>query len=176
MSSPLESEDFLLIGTIVAPFGVHGQVKLRAFTDNPEHVQKRIRTVYIGKRFSPYQLLNVFQHKPGLLILTLKGIATREDAEDLRGADVHIPESEAAPLAAGEYFLHQLYNLHVETIDGQTIGQVREVIETGANNVVVVTRPNQSDALIPMIHDVVQEIDFAGGRLIIRVIEGLLSE
>jgi 16S rRNA processing protein RimM len=168
-------EDTLLIGQIVAPFGVRGQVKLRAYTAHVEHLRRRIRTVYIGDERREYPLNALIEHKPGLLILSLGGVTTREAAEELRSAEVAIRERDAAPLEEGEYFIHQLYGLTVVDEQGVEIGRVREVLETGANEVLVVTRPDQPEALIPMIHDVVQELDIAGGRVVVRLIEGLLS-
>lgn len=167
-------DDLLMIGRIVAPFGTRGQVKLRAVTDRPEHLKRHVRTVYVGAKHTAYQLVNVFQHKPGLLILTLQGVTTRDAAEELRHAEVSIHEQDAAPLDEGEYYIHQLYGLEVATTEGVVIGQVREVLETGANEVLVVARSGQEDALIPMIHDIVVELDLTGNRLIIQPMEGLL--
>ncbi len=170
-----DPDELLLIGHIVAAFGMHGQLKVRAVTDRPDHLQKRIRTIYIGTEHTPYQLRNVFQHKPQLLVITVQGITMRNQAEDLRGAEVFILEAEAAPLATDEYYIHQLYNLRVETTEGTLLGYVHEVLETGANEVLVVRRADQSDALIPMIYDVVQELDVAGQRIVIRLLPGLVE-
>ncbi len=167
-------DELLLIGRIVAPFGVHGQMKLHAVTDRPDHLQHHIRMVYVGKTYTPYHLINAIQHKPGLLILTLSDVTSREAAEELRNTEVSIRESDAAPLDPGEYYLHELYGLYVETTGGVVIGQVREIVETGANEVLIVARPGQSDALIPMIHEIVKELDLLGKRLVIQPMEGLL--
>jgi 16S rRNA processing protein RimM len=168
-------DDTILIGRIVASFGVRGQVKMKAITANVDHLERRIRTLYIGPKLQPYTLKGLFEHKPGLLILSLDGVTTREQADDLRGSDVSILEREAAPLEEGEYFIHQLYGLEVVGEQGEPIGKVREVLETGANDVLVVSRPGKPDGLIPMIHDVVQDLDFANGRVIVRLIPGLLD-
>jgi 16S rRNA processing protein RimM len=120
-------------------------------------------------------LKQVFEHKPGLLVFTLDGVTTREAADALAGSEVAILESQAAPLAEGEYFVHQLYGLLVVTDSGEEIGRVREVLVTGANEVLVVPRPGKTDALIPMIRDVVRELDVSAGRLVIHPLEGLLS-
>jgi len=172
---PLSPDDTLLIGEIVAPFGVRGQVKVRSYTDRVEHLQRHISSVFVGPDRREYTLRGVLEHKPGLLVLSLESVTTREDAENLRGQEVAIREREAAPLDEDEYFIHQLYDLKVVAEDGTEIGQVREVIETGANEVLVVARPGQSDALIPMIRDVVQDLDIAGGRVVVRPLEGLLE-
>lgn len=181
-------DDLLLIGYVSGAFGLQGQLRLKSVTDRPDHLAEEVRTVFLGppprgipKRGSsppppphPYQLLGVLQHKPGQLILQLCGVVTREQAESLRGCEVFIRECDAAPLAADEYYLHQLYNLRVETVEGEVIGKVDEVLQTGGNDVLIVKRANQPDALIPMIHDVVVQLDVAGGRVVIRLIDGLL--
>lgn len=78
------------------------------------------------------------------------------------------------PLAPDEYYLHDLYGMRVETDTGELIGTVREVLETGASNVIIVTRAGQPDALIPMIHEFVVALDQADKRIVVRVVEGLL--
>lgn len=165
----------LLIGEITSPFGIHGQVKVRALTDNVEHLRRRIRTVYVGPERREYQLKRVLAHKPGVLVLTLGGVTTRDEADSLRGSEVAIPEREAAPLGEDEYFIHQLYGLKVVDEAGDEIGTVREVMETGANDVLVVAREGKADALIPVIRDVVVSLDIPSGRVTIRPLEGLLS-
>lgn len=172
MTTP--AEDYLLVGRIAAPFGVRGQVKVRSFTDRPDHLLRCVRTLYIGSDYTPYQITHGFEHKPGLLVLTIKTITTREDAVAMRNREVYIRAQDAAPLAEGEYFLHDLYGMRVETESGDLIGTVREVLETGANEVLVVQREGQPDALIPVIHDVVVNLDYAAKRITIRVLEGLL--
>lgn len=174
MSNPLP-EEMLLIGRIVAVFGVQGQVKVRAITDKPDHVRRHIRTVYVGASLTPYQLSKVFMHKPGLMIMSFSGVTTREGAEALVNNDVSIREAEAAPLEADEYYIHQLYGLKVVTQDGSVLGEVRDILETGSNDVIVVARRGQSDALIPMIRDVINQIDFDAGRIVITPLEGLLD-
>ncbi|HJZ46309.1 MAG TPA: ribosome maturation factor RimM [Roseiflexaceae bacterium] len=164
-----------MIGEVVAPFGIRGQIKVKSYTDNVDHLRRHIRTVYLGPKRQSYPLKGVIEHKPGLLILSLGGVTKREQAEDLRSSEVAILERDAAPLDEGEYFIHQLYGLTVLTEDGAVIGKVREVLETGASEVLVVTRPGQPDGLIPMIRDVIQELDIPGGRIVVRVLEGLLE-
>lgn len=173
MSNP-SPDELLLIGSMVASFGVRGQIKLKAVTDQTAHLQQRIRTIYVGKAFKPYQLKSLFEHKPGLLILTLEGVDDRDLADELRGSEAYILEREAAPLRSDEYFIHQLYGLQVFTEAGETVGKVREVLTTGAQEILVIARAGQTDALIPMVNAIVVELDIPGGKAVIRPIEGLL--
>ncbi|MFV9503298.1 MAG: ribosome maturation factor RimM [Oscillochloridaceae bacterium umkhey_bin13] len=169
-------DDLLLIGQIFAPFGVRGQLKLKAITDRPEHIARVVRTVYLhqGNALTEHTLTRLHEHKPGLLIMTLREVTDRDAAEALRGAEVYIREAEAAPLAEDEYFLHQLIGLAAITTDGTTIGTVREVLTTGAGEVLVITREGQPDALVPMVRQFITELDLAAGRIVINPLEGLL--
>lgn len=165
--------EYLLIGQIVAAHGLRGQVKVRALTDRPDHIQQHIRTVFVGEQRTPYRLLALHQHKPGVLILTLSDVADRTAAEDLRRAEIYIAATEAAPLDEDEYFVHDLYGLRVEDEAGATLGTVREVLETGANEVLVVKRTEGGELLLPVIRDVIVQMDINGGRVVVRLLEGL---
>jgi 16S rRNA processing protein RimM len=169
-------EDLLLIGVIAGPFGVKGQLKLKAFTDRPDHIRRRVHTLYlqVGKQRVEHTLTSLHEHKPGLLILTLKGIADRDAADELRGAEVYISAADAAPLDTDEYFLHELVGLAVSTADGQPVGTVREILETGAGEVLVITRPGQADALVPMVREFIASLDIPAGQVVITPVEGLL--
>jgi 16S rRNA processing protein RimM len=168
------ADELLLIGMIVAPFGLRGQLKVRATTDRPDYIEQHVRSLYVGPDYTPYRLRGLFEHKPGVLVVSLEGVTTRDQAEDLRRSEVFIHQRDAAPLAEGEYFLYQLYDLRVETEHGETLGHVTNVLETGSSEVLIVARPDESEALIPMIHDIVQVLDIAGGRIVVRLPEGLL--
>ena len=176
MSTSPHPDELLIVGEIVGSHGLRGQVKMYATTNRIDHFLRTVRTVFVGPKQTPYILRAAGEHKPGVLLLTLEGVTTRNDADDLRGAIVSIHEKDAAPLDADEYFHHELYNLAVVTQAGEPIGTVREVLETGANDVLVVTRSGQPDALIPMVRDVIVELDVAGGKIVINPIPGLLSD
>ncbi|NTW97023.1 MAG: 16S rRNA processing protein RimM [Oscillochloris sp.] len=167
-------DDLLLIGIIAGPFGIKGQAKLKSFTDQPDYLRRHLREILVGKKLTPYALIKLHEHKPGVLLLTLRGVDTREAVDELRGAEVFIRQSDARPLAEGEYYLYDLIGLRVSTVEGQEIGTVREIIETGVHEVLVVTREGQSDALIPVVRDFIAELDLPGRRVVVRPIEGLL--
>lgn len=169
-----DTEDFLLIGTIVAPFGVRGQVKVKAFTDRPDHIARNVRTILVGESRTEHTLRRLIEHKPGVLIADIHGVTSREAAEELRGEEVYIRAADAAPLDPDEYFIHDLIGLAAETEDGQAIGKVRDVMETGAGNILVITRQGSADALVPMVRDFIAALDIPGGKVVIRPIEGLL--
>lgn len=167
-------DDLLLIGQFTLPHGVRGQIKLHAITDQPENL-RRVKTIFVGDERKPYRLQRAAEHKAAVMIVTLTEITTRDQAETLRGLEVYIRQADAAPLAEDEYFLHDLPGLRVETVAGEHLGAVKEVIETGANEVLVVTKPQGGEVLIPMIKDVVKQLEIAAGRIVIEPLPGLLD-
>lgn len=168
-------EEYLLIGRIAGSFGLRGMLKMTAVTADVDHLRRKVPTVFLGPKYQPYQVTAVAQHKPGLLLLTLAGVSDRLSADQLRGTDVWIPESQAAPLAEGEYFLHDLVGLRVQTDEGAELGTVREAFDTGANDVLVVTRPEGGEVLLPMIQDVVKSLNVPGGLIIVHLLPGLVE-
>ncbi len=142
-------------------------------TDLPERFNW-IDIIYVGENDpKPVRVESVRLHKRWAL-LKLAGYDSREDAEMLRGRQLQIPRDQAIPLEEGEYFLFELLGLAVETENGSRLGPLVEVIETGANNVFVV-RGDQGDILIPDIAEVIIDIDFDHGRMIISPLPGMLS-
>lgn len=156
------------------PFGIRGQLKLFAITSRPEHLN-RVKTVFVGDDFKPYKVQRAAVHKASVVILTLEDITSREDADTLRGQEVYIRESDALPLAEGEYYLHDLPGLRVQMVDGTELGVVKQVLETGANEVLVVERSEGGEALIPMIKDVIKDLNIAEGTVTIEPLPGLLE-
>ncbi len=170
------ADEVLLIGTVIDAFGLRGEIKVRSATDRVDHLRRHVQTVFIGAERRPFALQHVHAPKAGVLILTLGGVTDRTAAEALRGAEVSIRESDAAPLDVDEYFIHQLYGLRVVESGGGEIGIVREVLQTGANDVIVVERRGRSDTLLPMIHEVVERLDVAAGQIVVRLLPGLIDD
>jgi len=166
---------YLVIGKVVAPWGVRGEVKVAIETDFPEHFE-RLKQVYLGEEATSFALESSRLHK-GHVLLKLKDCNHRDAAEKLRGQLVQIPIEpieEAMPLGEDEYYVHQIIGLDVWTTVGEHLGQVSEVLFTGANDVYVV-QGEKGEILIPAIEDVILEINLAGGRLTVNLPEGLID-
>ncbi len=173
--SSVNPDDMLLIGRIVSAFGVRGELKASIISSRPEHLAK-VKQIYLGDTFTAYSVKRFHAHKANIYILRLAEVTTRDEAEELRGLELYIPEQQAAPLEADEYFLHDLLGLQVQTSAGAAIGSIIDVLETGANDVLVVRRIGQPDVLVPMIRDVVQAIDLAAKTLTITALEDIIPE
>jgi 16S rRNA processing protein RimM len=156
----------LTIGEILAPHGVRGEFKLRLQTDDSEHLLT-IKRVYLGDETIPRTVLGVRMHA-GNALMRLQGISTPETVDRFRGTPVRIRGADARPLAANEYFLYQVIGLEAFDESGQRIGRVTDLIETGANDVLVVTIDDGTDLLLPSHPDVILDMDPVAGRIVVR--------
>ncbi|MFN8663026.1 MAG: ribosome maturation factor RimM [Thermomicrobiales bacterium] len=156
----------LAVGSILAPHGLRGEFKLRLQTDDPEHLLT-LKRVYLGEETTPRTVLSARMHQ-GNALLRLQGISSPETVERLRGTTLSIRASDARPLAPNEYFLFQIIGLEVFSEAGERLGQVTDLMETGANDVLVVTPDEGPDILLPSHPDVVVSMDPAEGKVIVR--------
>ena len=154
---------------MLGAFGVRGEVRIRLETDVLANLEAG-RRVYVGPNRDATEI-EAFH--PGIKPrLKLRGVQTREEARDLRGAEIAVPLDEAAPLPDGSYYGVELIGVRVETDSGEPIGTVREVLFTGSNDVYLVRGPD-GEVLVPAIPDVVQAFDPERRVLTIDLIEGL---
>lgn len=164
---------YLAIGRIIRAHGLRGEVSAVVLTDFPERFETT-EWVYLGDEFeaTPYRLESYRWHKQNVL-LTLTGVTDRTQAEGLRGQYVQVPIEEAVPLPEGAYYHYQLVGLQVKDTAGEALGTIKDIMETGANDVYVVDNDGQ-ELLLPAIPDVIKSIDIANGVMIVQVIDGLI--
>lgn len=171
-------EGYLAIGYIVGVHGLRGELKVELYTDFPERFESGVE-VLIGERLQKYLIENSRPHKTHLL-LKLKKIDRREDAELLRNQWILIDEEDAVALEEDEYWIHEILGLHVLTEAGQLLGEVIDVLHTGANDVYVVLldppRGNQTELLLPAIGDVVKAVDLEQETITVQLLPGLLDD
>lgn len=127
----------LTVGRIAGTHGLNGEVKVRLLTDHPDHLLT-LKHVYLGERLQPVKIRGA-RLQPPIAIIHLDGVNSPEDGKALGGLAVRIPATDAKPLEDGEYFLFQLIGLRAVDADGAHIGDVTDLIETGAHDVLVIT-------------------------------------
>lgn len=167
---------YLVIGEILRPHGIRGEVRTRIVSDYPDRLTT-LKKVYLGDSAHDARprehLLNKVRFNKEFALLTLDGYRSREDADRVRNKIVMIDIADAAPLEQGEYYLFELIGLNVSA-DGQEIGVIREVLQTGANDVYVVASEDYGDILIPAHEQTVVDIDFDAECVCMTLPEGLL--
>jgi 16S rRNA processing protein RimM len=135
-------------------------------------VFRRRKRLLLGEGLRPVDVASASVSGPSAIV-RLAGVETAEGAAALRGEYLYVETGDAARPPRGEYYLHEIVGLAVEAEDGRALGQIQEVLRTGANDVYIVAGP-LGELLIPAIADVVQSIDLEAGRVIVRPLPGLL--
>lgn len=171
MTTRQSEPGYLAVGRILRPWGVRGELKVEILTEDPARFE-RLETVYVGPLFVPYRLERARLHS-GAVLLKLAGCDDRTAAEVLRGLLVQVAMEDALPLEEGEYWAYQILGLEVWTSDGDLLGVVQEVLDTGANDVYVVRGRSGREVLIPALKSVVLDIDLAAERMLVELPEGL---
>lgn len=164
-------EPEVTIGTVVAPFGISGEVKVRIETDFPERFES-LEEVWLKPRTGQGRMVRVQAvrfHQNGALV-KLEACDDRNSAEELRGAELRIARAELRELEADRFYVHDILGLDVYTTDGEHLGPVTEVLRGRANDVYVTPR-----ALIPALKQVVRKIDLAARTMVVEPIEGLVE-
>jgi len=158
----------LIIGRVAAAHGPGGDFRMAILSSHPEHLAS-LRAVYLGDDPEPRRLRSAQLRGQDVkeAILRVDGLQTAEEAAAHRGQLVRIDRAAALPLPEGEYYHYQLLGLDVVDLDGNHLGRLAQIIETGANDVYVVRGPG-GELLLPAIGEVIREVDVAGGRMVVK--------
>ncbi|MBM3156698.1 MAG: 16S rRNA processing protein RimM [Chloroflexi bacterium] len=170
MGKGVAPPEFLIVGRILAPWGIKGEVKVEVITDFPE-LFAPCNLVYLDSR--PFEIESCRPHKQ-FLVLKLASVDSIEAAEKLRECDLTIPRSGLPELPEGQYYTFQLIGLDVVTTGGERLGHIADIMTTAGNDVYIV-EGKCGEILIPAIEDVVKSIDLKKGTIVIEAIEGLLD-
>ena len=168
-------EDMLRVGVISSTHGVRGEVKVFPTTDDPARFEE-LETVLLdtGKEKLELEIAGV-KIKKNMVILKFKGYDSINDVERYRGRDLWITREQAVPLGEDENFVADLIGLAVVTDGGETLGTMKDVMFTGANDVYVVERENGKELLLPAIKDCILDVDLENGVMTVHVLDGLLD-
>jgi 16S rRNA processing protein RimM len=158
------SDDLVEMGRINGLYGVRGWVKVYSHTRPPEGLLRyRSWLVSAGETWQPRRVAEGRLHGKGIVV-RLQGCEDRDAAEALLGARIAVQRDRLPRLDAGEYYWTDLIGLEVETLEGIDLGRVSHLIETGANDVLVVR--GDRERLIPFLPGrFVHEIDLDRGRM-----------
>lgn len=165
---------YLEIGQIVNTFGIKGMVKIKPFTDNINRFD-RLETIYIENKKvkKEYKIQEVKYHK-NMVLMKLEGIDTVEEADKLRQSYLLVDRKNEEPLEEGVYYIVDLLGLEVYTEEGQCLGKVDDIFNTGSNDIYVVKDELGKQILLPGIQEVLKEVDLEKGKIIVHLIEGLM--
>ncbi len=168
-------EDTLRVGVIASTHGIRGEVKVFPTTDDAKRFEK-LKEVLLdtGKELKTMEIQQVRFFK-NMVIVKFKGYHTINDIEIYKGKDLLVTREHAVELGPDENFIVDLIGLSVETDEGELLGELTDVLITGANDVYEVTRTDGKKVLLPAIKDCVLDVDLEAGRVLVHVLEGLLD-
>lgn len=168
-------EERLQVGIISSTHGVHGEVKVFPTTDDVNRF-KKLKEVILdtGRESKVLEIAGVKFFKQ-FAILKFKGIDTLNDVEKYRGASLYVTRANAVKLKKDEYFIADLMGLKVEDEEGNQIGVLREVLETGANDVYIIDMNDGRELLLPAIRQCVLKVDIEAGFMQVHIMDGLLD-
>jgi 16S rRNA processing protein RimM len=157
----------ICIARIGAAHGVRGAVKLWTFTEDPLAVARYgpLATKDGGRQF---EVAHAREAK-GHLVATLKGVATREDAERLNGIELYIARDRLPATADDEYYHADLIGLAAVNATGEPVGRVIAIHNFGAGDIIEIAPPQGAAMLLPFTNAVVPTVDLAGGRVVIEL-------
>ena len=165
---------YLEIGQIVNTFGIKGMVKVKPFTDDVTRFD-RLKKVYIenSTRKKEYEIEEIKYHKD-MVLIKFKGVENPEDANLLRDAYLLVNREEEEPLEEGTYYIVDMIGLDVYTEEGELLGKLEDIFNTGSNDIYVVKDELGKQILLPAISDVIKQIDMENRKMIVHLISGLI--
>jgi len=173
----IDTRPLVTIGKVTRVHGLCGEVKVQSLSDVPGRFETLERVLVVDRHGTLRELaVRAWRRARGDYLLAFGGITTPEAAASLVGGWLQIAAEQSAPLPEGRYFEHDLLRMTVRTEDGALVGELTEILPTGANAVFVVIGATGKEQLIPATREVVRAVDVPGRLMTIRLIAGLLDD
>lgn len=166
-------EDLLQVGVITSTHGVRGEVKVFPTTDDAARFKKLKKVILdTGKENIELEIAGVKFFK-NMVILKFKEFDNINDVEKYRQKKLYVTRENAVKLKKNEYFIADLIGLTVQTDDGETLGELTDVLQTGANDVYVIQTADGEEILLPAIKECIKEVDVENRSMLVHMLPGL---
>ena len=166
-------EDYLKVGAITTTHGIHGEVKVFPTTDSPDRFLELDKVLLdTGKGFKELTIENVRFFK-NLVILKFEEFGNIDEIISYKGKELWIPREEGAQLSEDEYYIADLIGMQVYLEDGSFYGTLKDVLETGANDVYIVDKEAGGEILLPAIHECILDVSPEENRMTVHLMKGL---
>ena len=168
-------EEFLQVGVITSTHGVRGEVKVFPTTDDVKRYSK-LKEVLLGEGYdSPILHIEGVKYQKNMAIVKFKEYSSLNDVEKLKGVKLFVTRKNAVKLSKDEYFVADLIGMRVVDELKGVGGILKDVIQTGANDVYIIDLDDKRELLLPAIKDCILNVDFEKGIIKIHILEGLLE-
>jgi 16S rRNA processing protein RimM len=169
----------IIIGQVLQPSGIRGEVKVKSLTDFPERFHS-LRRVFLVEKGEPGRArcleVESAREQGGNWVLKFAGVGDRSAAETLAGATLEVEAEEAAPLPQGKYYVFDIVGLEVVTDRERSVGRVKEVLRLPPHDLYVVEDSQGRETMVPAVEAIVTRIDLAARQMVIRPPEGLFPD
>ena len=155
--------DRLVIGEVLKPQGIRGEIKVKTFTDAPQDV-KKFGTVYIDG--NPYKILSFRVGNDGAAYMGLRGVPDRNAAELLRGKKIEGEREDAPALEDGQYYIVDIIGLSCETEEGEFLGTVKDVALLSSD--VYTLEKDGKNVLFPVVKGVIVKVDLENKKIVVN--------
>ena len=167
-------EQLLQVGVISSTHGIRGEVKVFPTTDDVKRFKKLKKVILdTGRENLPLEVESVKFFKQ-FAIVKFKGIDNINDIEKYKGKSLLVDRENAVKLRKDEYFIADMIGLQVYTEDGEAFGVLKDVLETGANDVYIIDSQKHGEVLVPAIKQCILDVDIEGQKMTIHLMEGLV--
>ena len=169
-------EELLQVGVVTQTHGIRGEVKVFPTTDDAGRFRD-LKKVFLdtGREKLPLEIQGVKFFKQ-FVIVKFKGLDTINEVERFRRCPLLVPREDAVPLEKDEYYIADMIGMQVETEDGKAFGILKDVMETGANDVYVIDSISHGEVLVPAIKECIRKVDVAEGKMTVHLMDGLVQE
>lgn len=168
-------EDMFRVGVIASTHGLKGEVKVYPTTDDLNRF-KSLKRCFIRTKKEDVEVEAVScKFFKNMAIIAFKDLQDINLIEKYKGCDIMVLREDAVELDEGEYYIADVIDMEVVTEDGERLGTLSDVLQTGANDVFVVAMDNGKELLLPVIDECVLDIDFEEEKILVRLMKGMLD-
>ena len=166
-------ENLLQVGVITTTHGIRGEVKVFPTTDDPRRFEE-LPSILLdtGKELCELEMQRVKYFKQ-FVILKFRDVHDINEIEPYKGKSLYVTRDMAVPLEENEYYIADLIGMDVFLEDGSLFGRIKDVLETGANDVYIV-QTQEKEVLIPAIKDCILQVDVESNKMVIHLMKGLV--
>ena len=166
-------QDLLQVGVISSTHGIAGEVKVFPTTDDVNRFDYLKEVILDTGREKLNLTVAGVKYFKNMVILKFKGIDNINDVEKYRQKSLYVTRENAVKLKKNEYFIADLIGLVAKSDEGEDLGTLSDVLQTGANDVYVLSKEGSDDILLPAIRECVKEVDLDNGEITVHLLPGL---
>ncbi len=171
----MQEKELISVGKITGTHGYRGLVKVSPLTDFPDRFKELKKVILDSGKTKEEVVIETCRKYKQQLLIKFDNINELDSARKYHGALIKITEDQLYPLPEGHYYHFQLQGMLVEDLELGRLGVLKEILETGANDVYVVPSEQYGEILIPAIKDVILEVDLQSNRMQVKLLPGLIE-